>query len=682
MPDLLFEIGTEEIPAGYVGPALRQLAAELERLLKESRLPPSSVRTAGTPRRLTAAAAGVPDAQPSLQGRTVGPPASVAFDPEGNPTEAAEGFARSRNVPVESLTVVETEKGPYLAAVTEEAGRPALEVLPGVMEKAVRAISFPKAMRWSSSRFEFARPVRWILALFGEHVVHVEINGVKAGRATRGHSFLAPDASALRGASFDDYAQALRERYVIVETSERREEIRRQIEEKLGQQGAASIDEDLLDEVTNLVEWPHAVECSFDERFLSLPVPILVAAMKEHQRYFPVRDAAGNLLARFITVSNRTAHQETTVREGNERKTPLDERVSLLKDVVFLANLGNNLERTERLERLATGIAERMGLSAGQIEHVRRAAHLCKADLLTDLVGEFPSLQGVVGRELAREQGEPEAVACAIAEHYLPAGASDRPPASDVGAALALADKLDVIVGCFSLGLLPTGSQDPYALRRNAQGVLQIVETKELTLSQNELLDLSRDAYAGSNVECPDEAIEGVRDFLRDRLYHMALDRGYRHDFVRAVQAAGFDDVRNFWLRLEALVKCTGHAWWPGLVEVVDRTFRIQRDLEESPVLRDELLHEPEEKELVALLRDNQQELEACFDAERYEDAAEAYCALFAGPVHEFFDKVFVNVEDAAVRTNRKSLCGIIYHLFADNFADLYLIESADRQGD
>jgi glycyl-tRNA synthetase beta chain len=415
----------------------------------------------------------------------------------------------------------------------------------------------------------------------------------------------------------------------------------------------------------------------------------------EHQRYFPVRDAEGRLQPEFITVSNRSAEQDDQVGAGNERVLiarlddarffwehdsgrPLDELVGMLAHVVFLADLGNNLQRTERLGELAGSIAAKLG--GVNADHVERAARLCKADLLTGLVGEFPSLQGVVGREIALAQGEPEAVARAIAEHYLPAGADDALPQTPEGSALALADKLDVITGCFAVGLLPSGSQDPYALRRNALGILLIIERNGLDLSLAELVGMARAIHARAGIECSDEAAGKIAEFFRDRLYHAAIDRGFRHDFVRAVLASGSDDVVDFWARLAALAECGKQQWWPALVELVDRTYRIQRDAGDIREVKPELLADAEEKDVAEALAAHHDEIAALFGAGDYEAAAERYCEVFAERVHEFFEKVFVNVDDEAVRLNRKSLCGRVYRLFADHFADLYVIETAEAK--
>ena len=694
MPDLLYEIGTEELPAGYIEPALAELACAIERLLAEARLPAGQVRTAGTPRRLTVAVEGIPEMQPSLTTTLVGPPARVAFTPDGQPTAAARGFARSKGVAVEALRVEDTDKGPYAVVTAEERGRLAVELLPELLQQATSAVPFPKTMRWEPTGFAFARPIRWLVALLDDRVLALTTAGVAAGRTTRGHAFLAPGEIELTSASFDDYLAALRKRYVIADIAERRDILRAKVAAFVERNGGELTDTALLDEVTNMVEWPHALEGAFDDRFLSVPAPVLSAAMKGHQRYFPVTDAHGRLVPRFAAVSDRTEKEDELVRRGNERvllarlddaqffwehdrRRSLDELVPRLADVVFLGGLGNNLQRTERLVELGARIAGALGPQVS-VEHVKRAAYLCKADLLTGLVTEFPSLQGVVGRELARAAGEAIPVAEAIAEHYLPAGADGALPATLEGCALAVADKLDVIVGCFSLGLLPSGSQDPYALRRNALGVLLILEEKGLGLRLGELVDMAREVAAAHGIQCDAEAAAKVLEFFRDRLYHAAIERGYRHDFVRAVLAAGFDDVKDFWTRLGALAECAGRIWWPALVELVDRTYRIQRDAERIVAVRAELLQEPLEKELAAAIKHHHDAIADLFERGEYTEAAERYSSAFAQLVHDFFEQVFVNVEDEAVRLNRKSLCAVIYRLFADRFADLYLIERAE----
>ncbi len=695
MSDLLYEIGTEELPAGYIEPALDGLTAEIRQRLEDARLGFRRICATGTPRRLVVAVEGLSERQPSLAVRSVGPPASVGFDGEGKPTAAARGFARSKGVSVEALEVQETDKGAYVVAVVERPGEAAAALLPDLLRAATAAVPFPKSMHWEEGDFEFGRPIRWLVALLDDEVLKLSVAGLQAGRKTRGHPFLAPGEIILEDASFENYRDALRRQSVVVDIEERRSIIREEITAILAPYGSELDEQALLDEVTNMVECPHAVEGAFDERFLSVPASVLCAAMKEHQRYFPVRDGGGDLVPRFVTVSDRTADQDELVREGNERvllarledakffweedsRRGIEELVPRLQDVVFLGGLGDNLQRVERLGELGLRIAAKVGPHVSE-EHVRRAARLCKADLLTGLVGEFPTLQGIVGREIALAHGEPTEVADAIAEHYLPAGADDALPSTGEGSVLALADKLDIIVGCFSLGVLPSGSQDPYALRRNATGILLILEKNEFDLRLGELVEMARATYRDHDVECDDEAAGRIMEFFRDRLYHAAIERGFRHDFVRAVLAAGYEGVQDLWRRMESLAECAEKPWWPSLVELVDRTFRIQRDAEQIEPVKEELLQEPLERELAAALEENRADIAALFDGGQYVAAAERYCSAFAQLVHDFFEEVFVNVEDQAVRQNRKSLCAWVYRLFADSFADLYLIETAER---
>jgi glycyl-tRNA synthetase beta chain len=693
MPDLLYEIGTEELPAGYIEPAREQLGAALARLLGEGRLSFIGMETAGGPRRLVVSVTGLSERQATLRTTVVGPPARAAFDPDGKPTPAALGFARSKGVPVESLRVEETQKGPYVVAEMEEPGRTAAELLPELLTQATASLPFPKSMRWDSSGFTFARPIRWLVALLDNEVLPLTIAGVRAGRTTYGHRFLSPGPIELRDASYSDYERALKRAHVEVEERWRRDAIKRAMQEILVPHAWVSEDpgDRLLAEVANMVEWPHAIEGAFDERFLAVPAPVVVAAMKGHQRYFPVHDSSGRLLPRFITVADRTAEHEDRIRQGNERvlrarledarfywehdsRRPLDELAPRLEGVVFLGGLGNNLQRCERLAELGAQIAARMGPEVSA-KDVQSAARLCKADLLTGLVGEFPDLQGVVGREIARAHGEPQAVAEAIAEHYLPAGADDALPRTPEGTALALADKLDVLVGCFGLGLVPSGSQDPYALRRNALGILLIIEKNALDLRLTELFEMARTTYRSHGVECGKEAEEQFHAFFRDRLYYAAIERGFRPDFVQAVLAAGWDGVKDFWNRLGALAECSHRDWWPALVELVDRTYRIQRDAPRIEPVNEALLQEPLEAELHAAYQARRAEVQEAFEAGDYVGAAQRYCEAFARLVHDFFEEVFVNVEDEAVCVNRKSLCAAVYRLFAGRFADLYLID-------
>jgi len=687
MSTLLFELGTEELPAGYVQPALADMAERFRAAAQEGRLAPDRVRVTGTPRRLTLYVEGLPDAQKEEETLVQGPPAKVAFDAGGKATKAALGFARAQGVDVADLEVRDTERGRYCFARKREPGRPAAEVLPGILAEVARAVSFPKSMRWRGSDLRFARPVRTVVALLDDRVLDLEVFGVRAGRATRGHPFLAPGAIALERADYAAYCDALRRAYVLADVEERKAALRAAVEERLRTIAgdAARLErEDLLEEVALLVEWPLVVEGRFDEDFLEVPAPILEAAMVEHQRYFPVHRRDGSLAPRFLAAANRAEDASGLIREGNERvlrarlsdarffwradaRATLADRVERLAQVQFLPGLGTYRDKVRRLEELVTRIAAEQGAPEGQVAHARRAALLCKSDLLTEMVGEFPSLQGTVGGLYARREGEPEPVARAIEEHYRPRAASDPLPASPEGRLLALADRLDSLAGGFALGLGPTGSQDPYALRRQALGAIRLVEAAggaRLDRLVGHALDVLAPEKDRASVQADLEA------FLRDRLYQLALDRGAPHDLVRAAMAAGWHDVADLLERVRVLCDLASRPEWPALVTVVERTFNIGRNAESSR-MDESLLCEPEERRLWRVYAENEGEIRDLIAQRRYLDAALRYAAAFAEPVHVFFDRVFVNVEDARLRANRLALMRAINRLFRERIADL-----------
>lgn len=693
MPDLLFEIGTEEIPAGYIRPALEQLASLFRQAVDAERLAARDIETLGTPRRLALWATAIPERQEPAREELVGPPARVAFDADGRPTNAALGFARKNGVPPESLRRKSTPKGEYLCAVREIAGRPAVEVLKEILEKCIAGIVFPKSMYWAVRGRTFARPVRWLMALLGEDVVPVEMCGIAAGRTTFGHPFLAPGPIGLARADLTAYRAGLRERYVIAGLDERREMIEKQVTAILDRHDAQiSPDEAaLLDEVTNLVEYPFAVEGRFEQTYLNVPADITVAAMKGHQRYFPVRGKSGRLEAAFVTVTNRTAAEADLVREGNERvlrarlddarffwdderDVDLDGLVDKLKDVAFLGGLGSNYDRAVRLESVSGAIASKMGLARALVDAARRAGRLAKADLVTGLVGQFTELQGVIGREIALAQKVAPEIALAIGEHYLPRFATDVLPETPTGIAVSLADRIDVIVGCFSVDLLPSGSQDPYALRRNANGILRILDEKAPGLTLSGLIADGLDGYGIKDSARREDLTARILGFFRDRLMQIALDRGYGHDMIRAVMASALDDVPDFWLRLRELQRASAQDWWPALLEVVERTWRIHKGAGLADEVRTELLSEPAEQELWAAYSDNIANFEALARQQRYYDFSAAFADRLAGPVHRFFDEVFVNVDDAAVKANRLTLCARLHRLYARHVADLAVI--------
>jgi len=685
--DFLLEIGTEELPASYIAPALAQLVGMFRARMKEARLEVGPIATGGTPRRLALGASGVSARQKDAVEEVTGPPAKVAFDEEGKPTRAAIGFAKSQGVELADLHVKTTPKGEYCVVEKRVEGRGAVELLSEVLPEMIRRVRFPKSMRWEPSGLSFARPIRWLVALCGEKVVPVDLGGVRSGRRSCGHAFLAPERFEIASPSFEAYAAALRKRYVLVNRDERREQMRKRIDAIMARHGPRCADEALLEEVTEMVEFPGAVEGTFDPDYLSVPAEVIVEAMKEHQKYFPIYDANGNLLPRFVATTNRSESYSAEARIGNERvlearladakffweadkRTPLESKRPALAGLAFHERLGSYLDRTARLERLAEEIARGLGYSDEETAMARRAAHLCKADLVTLMVGEFPKLQGIMGREYARVDGEPESVAVAIAEHYLPRYADDVLPRQKAGIALGLADKFDAIAGCFAVGLIPTGSQDPYALRRLALGVIRIVKEHRLNFSLAQALQCALQGLP-SGLPAREDVLGQVMSFFRDRLYQICTDSGSRYDIVNAVLAAGFDDPCDFFDRVEVLTELSAATEWPALVTVVERTFNIGKKVAVRGPVEPDLFVEGAERKLWETLRANESAIRDMIERRQYRQASIRYHDVFAEPVHTFYEQVFVNVDDARVRDNRLRLLKEINEMYSTRVADL-----------
>ena len=697
MSNLLLEIGTEEIPAGYIAPALKQMEELFAEQVKKARLSIESIHTAGTPRRLVLFASGLPQNQEDIVQEVKGPSAKVAFDQSGAPTKAAVGFASSQGVKAEEMIVKDTSKGKYCFAVKEIEGKKIFDLLPEMLTSVITSINFPKSMRWKSDKLYFARPIRTIMALFDKDVVNLELSGLKADRKTSGHQFLSDNVLDILDADFELYKEQLKGEKVIVEIDERRDIIRKEINSLLSAYGTTLDEEELLEEVTNLVEFPGAVKCSFDEEFLAIPSEVIETSMKDHQRYFPVKDKTGKLLPEFIVITDREPGNGEIIRNGNERvlrarladanffweedkKTTLHDRLKDLEGVVFHEDMGSYLDRGERIGDLAYFIAETLDLSPDRLELVKRASSLCKTDLLTEMVGEFPKLQGIMGREYALVQGEDEEVARSIAEHYLPRFADDVLPETEIGIILSLADKFDLIAGCFAAGLIPTGSQDPYGLRRQSQGIIRILETKDLHLSLQKLFEKSLSNVTGI---CPDgdsgKVYEQIIDFFKDRINNIYIDRGYRYDIVESVMKSGFNDISDLICRLEAITKISKTPIWQNLVAVVERTFNIGKNCESDGEVKEDLLEEEEERKLWAVYKKEKENLLKHVTPRRYEELSIEYNEAFAKPIHDFFEKVFVNVEDENIKNNRLLLVKKVNELYVKNIANLAFIVEHDR---
>jgi len=670
--DFLLEIGVEEMPARFLDPALAELKELASGALQESRLPFSRVSAYGTPRRLALYVEGLACYQEPLEMEVKGPAAKVAFKPGGAPTRAAEGFAKSQGVAVSELVIKPVGHVDYVFAIKREAGRPAREVLSGMAPGLIAGLHFPKPMRWGELEVRFARPIRWILCLFGSDVVDFEFAGLKSGRTTLGHRFLSKEPLVM--ASPREYFEKMRHSYVMVDPLERKQTIRRQVTElAAGVGGSVEEDEDLLNEVTNLVEYPTALLGEFSRDYLELPKEVLVTPMREHQRYFPVVGPGGGLLVKFIAVKNGAADHLDIVRAGNEKvlqarladasffyredlKTPLEGKVPALKKIVFQESLGTIYDKMERVSALAAYLAGAMGAGEEEKKQAIRAAYLAKADLVTNMVYEFPELQGVMGREYAERSGEERAVATAIFEHYLPRFAGDRLPETLAGKILSIADKMDNIAGCFAIGIQPSGSQDPYALRRQALGICHIILGGRIALSLAKLIEAAYRGYEGKfQLKFDLEKVkEEVAEFFRQRLKGIFSDEGLSYDVVEAVLAAGYDDFSDALLRARALAEFRRDPAFAGLLTAFVRANNLAANAVTHRV-DPALLEDPGEKELHQLLSTVREKARRYLELQDYRSLL-ASIATLQEPVDKFFNSVMVMVEDEKARENRLAL--------------------------
>ena len=671
--DLLFEIGTEEIPAHVMPHLLEDLAQLAETMLKEHRLSYEKVRTLGTPRRAALIVTGLAERQEDVNTETRGPSVAIAFDADGNPTKAGAGFARGQGVDPSALI----QRDGYVYASVHESGAATAELLTSLLPDLVRAIPLPNSMRWGDLDFRFIRPIRWFVALYGTEIVPFTLAGVTSGNHSRGHRTLAPADFVITSAA--DYEAACEKAYIIVDPERRRAMICEQITETAKAcGGTAEITPDLLEEVLYLVEYPTALSGSFEEKYLALPAEAVITPMRDHQRYFPVKAADGSLLPAFITVRNGGKAHLDVVAHGNERvlrarladaqfffdedrKKSLAEHREKLKTVVFQRGLGSMYEKTVRLMALTTAIVEEMAAGDADgtaLADARRAAELSKADLVTGMVTEFTELQGIMGREYALLDGESPAVARAIDEQYMPRFAGDELPQTPLGVALSVADKIDNIVGTFSQGRIPTGSQDPFGLRRQALGLVLMLIEQESTMLLSDLVDEACDLY--DLEEFRDKMQVYVADFIRLRLKNVLSERGVRYDVQEAV-LGDVDLVADVPLRASYVERLLASEGGEALVQSFVRVGNIARSVTGGTV--DPARFKAEEEG--ALLSAYQAAAAARAEGE---DTLPAEQAL-GKAINAFFDAVMVMDKDARVKENRLSLLKMI---------DDYLLETAD----
>lgn len=674
---LLVELGVEELPPGAIDTLSDALADGIRRGLAEADVAHGEVSAYATPRRLAVRIAALADKQPDREVERRGPALAAAFK-DGQPTKAAEGFARSCGVGVDELIHLETDKGTWLGYREQQRGEATTTLLPTIVEKAIAALPVPKNMRWGASRVEFSRPAHWLVMLYGSEVVEAQALGLEAGRTTRGHRFHAPEAIELSHA--DDYLAALESAWVLADRDTRRERIREQVlAEAEVQEASAVIDEDLLVEVSGLVEWPVALTGSFDERFLEVPAECLISSMKANQKYFHLLDDAGHLKPLFITISNIDSADPQRVIEGNEkvirprladaaffydtdRKRPLASRIGELSGVVFQQRLGTLADKAHRSAAVAAFIAGRID---GDVSQARRAAELAKCDLVTEMVLEFPELQGIMGRYYARHDGEPTEVAQALEEQYLPRFASDAIPQSRTGLALALADRLDTLTGIFGIGARPTGTKDPFALRRAAIGVLNILIKGELDLDLRELLELA----SAQHQELPyaEGLVDEVLGYMLDRFRAWGQEEGIDTEVYLAVRTRPVTKPLDFARRLRAVQAFAGREEAIALAAANKRVSNIlaKQEDEVGSGIDSGLLQETAEKALHDAVSAQRDRVMPLFAESRYPEALDALAGL-REPVDTFFDEVMVMAEDEAVRRNRLALLADLRALFLE----------------
>jgi len=633
------------------------------------------IRTFGTPRRLILHVAGVAEQQTTLSKNMIGPPKKVAFDAEGKPTKAALVFADKNNVPVDALTTISTEKGEYVAAQVNEQGGDTGEWLKQALPGFILSIPFLKTMRWMDKDIRFARPIHWILALWDGAVIDFELNGIKSGNLSRGHRFMSPGAFLVKDAK--SYFSQAESNSVIVDPGVRKQRIIKQITELAKVRGGVVLDDPgLVEETANLVEFPVAVMGSFNNEYLRVPKEVLITAMREHQRYFSVVSTTQELLPYFITISNTRAEDMEVVREGNERvlaarlsdaayffdhdvKQPLADRIEPLKKITYQEKLGSVYDKTERLKKLAVLLADILGADKKTAE---RAAALCKADLITGVVGEFPKLQGVMGREYALRSGETPEVAEAILEHYLPRFAEDKLPQTREGMCVGIADRIDSITGCFSAGLVPSGSEDPYGLRRQSVAILNMVLDRGFRISLSRIIAGACKAYRLSG--SPAEKVQtDVRLFFAQRLAGMLSAQGFRADIVDAALSVGFDDPLAGFEKVRALDGLRTSPEYQPLVTALKRAGNILPK-KFSGTVKKSLLKLDAEKALFSAYTDIEARVREKTANLDYRGAL-ADIASLQQPVAAFFDTVMVMDKNADIQANRLALLAGITGLFS-----------------
>ncbi len=680
--DLLLEIGTEEIPAGFMEKALADLRELTAKALSGERISYDSIEVYGTPRRLAFIVRAVAERQADVEEEMKGPSKKVGVDQTGNFTKAAEGFARGQGVEPSSLYFKELNGVEYIYALKKESGQATKNILTRVLPGIISGLSFPKTMRWGNYEMRFVRPIRWLVALYGQELIQFNITDITTAKYTYGHRFLAKEPLIIPEPS--QYLEVLKSGFVIADQAERKKLIWQQILDLAAQEGG-SVEEDLelLEEVNYLVEYPTPLCGSFADDYLNLPVEVLITPMREHQRYFPVFDKQGKLMNKFITVRNGNGEHLDTVRQGNEKvlaarladakffydedlKNPLESLLPKLADITFQESLGTVLEKVNRVENLTKYLAERLAVDSKSRAQALRIARLAKADLVTNMVYEFPELQGIMGAYYATANGESAEISQGIKEHYYPRFAGDLLPQGIPGWLVSIADKLDTIVGCFGVGIQPTGSQDPYALRRQALAICHLLLQRKTEVTLAELLEAAYDNLS-AKVQLKlrkAELIQEVSEFFFQRMRNILNDKGHRYDVIEAVLAPKNTDLINIIQWADALTKFRQEIGFNSLLTGFTRVSNLAKKGSGGLVVA-ELLVEPAEHQLAQVLEVVTKQVDVLVADKQYLSALQELSKI-QEPIDKFFNEIMVMVEDENIKLNRLALLNSITHLLID----------------
>ncbi|HCW92941.1 MAG TPA: glycine--tRNA ligase subunit beta [Flexistipes sinusarabici] len=684
----LLEIGTEELPASFINPAAESLKESFSNLLTNKGIGFGDIQTGGTPRRLYLYIDNLNEKQDDKEEEIMGPPANIAFDENGGLTKAGKGFAKSKSLDEKYLKRVKTDKGEYLAGKRFFKGVRTDEFLQENVASLIKSIPFQKSMRWSDKNLKFARPVHWVISVYNGNILDIELDGIKCSDITYGHRFMSEGG--VRVKDFDSYCKKLLENNVVYDFDSRKKLIKDQLKriQEENNDLIVQIDEELLDSVANLVEKPFAVLGSFSEDFLELPDEVLITSMKNHQKYFYATDKNGKMSNYFIGVSN-TKPKDDTIRYGyekvlkarlsdavfffeNDKKILLENRVEQLRDVVYQEKLGTSYEKMERFYKIASYLSGQ--LASDRIENTQRVAYLCKGDLMTEMIYEFPELQGIMGREYARVQGENDVICKGIYEHYLPRFAGDDLPETKEGCFVSIADKIDTICGCFAIGLVPTGNNDPYALRRNAIGILNIIRNKNFRLSLKRLIDYSLEVLSEKISFDSKEVSEQIYDFILLRLKNILHEEGIPGDVFDAVK--GYDDIVCLQSAAEAIARVKDGEDF----EVIATSYkRISNILKKAGWQRKDydisLFQSDFESKLDAAIKEKEGRINVLINNEEYKSAMDELLGLRL-VVDDFFDNVMVMDKDEKIKNNRLSLLNSLKSVF-DIAADLSKVKNA-----